>query len=160
MRALLLGLLLAITGTAQAVGTGFYYNPERDGEGVIVTIDDENRFAFAFFTFWNANYPIPPSPSPSPPPLVWSCDNCAIWYVGAAPLNKNVSVGDLYTSEAIDYPNAEPDGSLDHKLLVGEYTMLYSDGGWKLQVDCGKNIPNGIYMCKNVFDFNTLLIGM
>ena len=51
-----------------AAGTGMYYNPERDGEGIIVTIEGD-VLAFAFFTYFdpNAANEVPPVVSPAPP---------------------------------------------------------------------------------------------
>ena len=155
---LILSLFLLST-TAFAAGTGFYYDPSRDGEGIIVTIDDNDRLAFALFTFWDAKHAIPPVVSPKLELPIVPCHNCPIWYVGSGDLDKKVSFGKLYTSVALDYPNATQDGSLDEKLPVGEFTLLYSDGGWHLEVDCYDLMPPDMYMCNTIFSFDTLLIG-
>ena len=48
--------------------TGMFYNPERNGEGIIVTIE-KDVLAFAFFTHFdpNAANDMPPVVSPAPP---------------------------------------------------------------------------------------------
>jgi hypothetical protein len=60
--------------------TGFFYNPDRSGEGIIVTVDEElDLLAFAFFTYYDSNFSseIPPVVSPRPPttePIVPYCE--------------------------------------------------------------------------------------
>ena len=53
---------------AAVADTGMFYNPERDGEGIIVTIE-KDVLAFAFFTYFdpNAVNVRPPVVSPAPP---------------------------------------------------------------------------------------------
>ena len=63
----ILALLLALATTVQAQ-TGMFYNPERDGEGIIVTIVGDT-LGFALFTYFDANAvnEVPPVVSPAPP---------------------------------------------------------------------------------------------
>jgi hypothetical protein len=60
-------LSLLWTGIANAQ-SGIFYNPERDGEGIFVTIEGD-RIGFALFTFYNPDAPneILPIVSPAPP---------------------------------------------------------------------------------------------
>lgn len=67
-------LYLVTTGNARA-DTGFFYNPDRSGEGIIVTTDEKRKLlAFALFTYWDAVISKPPvvSPAPPPSPTVWT----------------------------------------------------------------------------------------
>ena len=65
MRYLISLLILMLSSTAFAQ-TGFFSNPERDGEGMIVTVKGD-LLAFAFFTYWDGTITIPPQVSPLPP---------------------------------------------------------------------------------------------
>lgn len=74
MKRLMNSLLFAIAtlsllwvGVANAQ-SGIFYNPERDGEGIFMTIDGD-RVGFALFTYFDpdASSEIPPTVSPAPP---------------------------------------------------------------------------------------------
>ena len=74
LAAALICLLLMATANAQ---TGMFYNPERNGEGIIVTIDGD-VLAFAFFTHFDPNAvnempPVVSPPAPSVDPVLPQC---------------------------------------------------------------------------------------
>jgi hypothetical protein len=151
-------LIIGIVGSAQAE-TGFYHNPDRDGEGIILTIDKTDRLAFALFTYWDAKHAIPPVVSPAPPPSpIKPQTNQAIWYVGHGAYVDNVAVGDLYMSVPIDYPNVAGE-SLDEKIIVGQFLIVAEKDGFDLQVNCNRFLPQSMYICNNTFTFTQLIIG-
>ena len=69
-----LSLLWAGIANAQS---GIFYNPERDGEGIFLTIDGD-RVGFALFTFFDPDAPneIPPIVSPAPPEVLSVLPSC------------------------------------------------------------------------------------
>lgn len=71
----LLALFLTIFSATAFAQTGFFYNEDRAGEGIIVTIKGD-LLAFALFTYWDARISIPPVVSPMPPeflyPTLWT----------------------------------------------------------------------------------------
>ena len=147
-----------LSSTAYA-GTGFFYDPERNGEGIIVTIDKADRLAFALFTYWDARHAIPPTVSPTPPPSpIKPQTNTAIWYTGTGAWSDGLAVGDVYMSVPIDYPNVAGE-SLDQKIVVGQFLIVADKGGFDLQVNCNRFLPESMYICNNTFTFTQLIIG-
>jgi hypothetical protein len=157
--AILTAFLLSSTAYA---GTGFFYNPDRDGEGIIVTVDDKNRIAWAMFTYWDKVIPVAPIPSPAPPQPVFiieECDrNSQAWVVGNGIYIDDAAIGDAYISRPIDYPFVS-EGSLDEKIKIGTFLIEGYDGGFNLAINCNELLPPSLYMCKNVFTFEEALIG-
>lgn len=151
---ILITLLLSTSAVAQS---GFFYNPERDGEGISVVIDGDT-VAFALYTYWDATHAVPPIVSPAPPPAITPCHNCAIWYVGTGEWMKDSSTGKMYMSVPIDYPHSI-DGNLDVQFSIGTYLLTTGGEGYKLSVFCNDVVPSELYMCNNDFNFYRLLIG-
>ena len=156
MKNLFLILLLLVSFSAQAQN-GFFSNPDRDGEGVIITVQGDT-LALAFFTFWDETYSIPPEVIVKPPLPITECPNCPIWYVGAGTFDKKFATGKLYTSVALEYPKTL-DNSLDEKIYVGDFFIITHRGGWRLEIDCAHWVPTNLYMCNNTFEFTNHLIG-
>jgi len=151
-------LSIGIIGSAQA-GTGFFYDPERDGEGIIVTIEGDT-LAFGLFTFWDGVFAKAPyvSPPPPPPPVV-PANNYPLWFVGSGAWIDEASVGEMYMSMALDYPFTE-DNSLDYKRAVGTYLLLPDGEGYYLTVDCYYFVlPETMYLCNNDYRFSKRIIG-
>ena len=159
MKNILLGLTILLLSTMAVAESGFYHNPERDGEGVSVVIDGDT-LAFAFFTYWDAKHAIPPIVSPPPPVLkpIIPCHNCPVWYVGTGVWVDGASIGDMYMSSPIEYPLAV-DGNLDVQFVVGQYLIVATATGYDLIVNCNSVVPASMYMCNTTFTFNQLLIG-
>jgi hypothetical protein len=156
--AILTAFLLSSTAYA---GTGFFYNPDRDGEGIIVTTDDKSRIAWAMFTYWDKNISIPPTVSPAPPSpnLITECHrNSQAWLVGNGVYVDDIAVGAAMISEPIEYPFVS-DGSLDEKIQVGTFLLQGYEGGFDLAIDCNELLPESLYMCNNVFTFTQAIIG-
>jgi hypothetical protein len=72
-------IYIVTMGNARA-DTGFFYNPDRSGEGIIVTTDEDRKMlAFALFTYWDAVISIPPVVSPMPPPVATVWTSCSTY---------------------------------------------------------------------------------
>lgn len=70
--------------------TGFFYNEDRSGEGIIVATD-ETRIAFAYFTYWDAYISIPPVVSPAPDPVPTLYNSCPTPYIPGIEIPPTVS---------------------------------------------------------------------
>jgi hypothetical protein len=159
MKNLFVILATFLLSTTVYAGTGFFYDPDRNGEGIIVTIDKNDRLAFALFTYWDAQHAIPPSVSPAPPPSpIKPQTNTPVWYVGNGAWLDGISVGDIYMSVPIDYPNVAGE-SLDEKIIIGQYLIVANKAGFDLQVNCNTFLPPSMYICNNTFTFYELIIG-
>ena len=100
----LVGVLVVLAmlwaSSAKAQDSGVFYNVDRSGEGIFVTVNrKKNTLAFAFFTYWDVKpveIVIPPVVSPAPPPIpgvptptLWS--NCPVPAMPATPIYPVVS---------------------------------------------------------------------
>jgi hypothetical protein len=162
MKYLLALLLIICVGSAQAE-SGFYFNPDRNGEGIILTIDKDSRLAWAFFTYWDDKISVPPvvSPPPPPPPFVVitpQLQNQQTWLIGNGVYLDNIAIGKAWISKAISYPNVVGE-SLDEKITVGNFLIEGFKGGFYLSLDCNNLLPKSIYMCSNTYKFTRKIIG-
>lgn len=76
---LLLTIALICLASQVHAKTGFFYNPERTGEGIIVTVEGDT-LAFAFFTYFDpsAVNEIPPTVSPPAPDVDIVLPECIV----------------------------------------------------------------------------------
>jgi hypothetical protein len=135
-------MLLLLVSTPAFSDSGFFSDPTRDGEGLIL-IDDGKKKVFAFFTYIDASLAIPPVPIPGLPELV-PCNNCQTWYIG--------NEGFLYKSAPIEYPLAV-DGSIDVKFSVGTYKLIPYLDGYIMDVKCNDTLPPDMFLCNHLFEF-------
>jgi hypothetical protein len=158
-RKFLLTFSLFLLSTVALAESGAYYNPDRSGEGIFLTIDKDNRLAFAMFTYWDGKNAVRPTVSPEPPydPAVL-CKQCPIWYNGQGLYLDEVALGSLYLSLPIDYPNVV-NGHLNEVIKVGEWLIVPNKSGFDLVVECNSNMHPDMYICNNAFTFVEKLIG-
>ena len=158
MKTLLTIILLMLANTSWAE-SGHYYDPDRDGEGIFVTTDDQGRLSFGLYTYFDAQSAVHPETSPPAPLLpLTPCHNCPIWYVGNGVYVNDASIGAIYLSVAIDYPNVAQ-GSLNEAIDVGTYLIERTTDGFDLVVDCNGILHPDMYICNETFHFKTKLIG-
>ena len=155
MKALLLILLMALAITAHAK-TAWYYDTERSGEGVVVTEIADGRLAMAFYTH-AGKASVPPQVSPPrPTPIISTCTNSTIWFVGlAAVFADDFAIGTLYYDVAGDYPNAV-NGQVSESFEVGTFLIERAGDGFDMILE-----SNGLMPQLSIFDyqfkFRTLL---
>ena len=141
--AIFVAFLLSSTAYAK---TAWYYNPERSGEGIVLTEIDDGRLAFAFYSHTkHANGA--PTPSPAPPPPKF-CDKDTVWFIGLSELYaKGIAMGDIYYDVPVkSFPKAE-DNNVSNSVKVGEFVLEAEGDGFYLYME-----SNNI-MCKlTVFD--------
>ena len=192
MRFLFTIILVGLATVANAQ-TGMFYNPDRSGEGIIVTLEGDT-LAFAFFTHFDpdAANRVLPTVSPAPPAENIVLPECIaeitevpgvvippvvsprppagaevdttryggipIWYIGYGAYADGIALGEMYLHKPISYPYSF-DGLVTDEYAVATFLMSGDGEGFKLQLDCYKNLPSTLYMCNNVMTFNRLLIG-
>jgi hypothetical protein len=130
----LLTLLLLISTSAFA-DTAWYYDPERKGEGIIVTVfnDGTDRLAFAFYSHV-VKVGIGPTISPPPPPPIF-CDKGTIWLTGLSDnYTDNQATGDIYYTVGDEGFNVPDDKSVGTEYVIGTFDMRRSKGGFVMQM--------------------------
>jgi hypothetical protein len=145
----LLATLLMFAVTAQA-DTAWFYDPERSGEGIIVTEfnDGTDRLAFAFYSH-TATINGEPTISPSPPAPLF-CDLYTVWFTGLSNnYTDNQATGDVYYTVADDDFDGPSDGSVGTSYVVGTFDMRRSKGGFVFKM------YSNYTMC-NLSVFNTV----
>ena len=97
----ILGLSLMFAVTAYS-DTKWFYNPDRVGEGMILSELADGRIAFAFYSHVEDGATIPPSVSPAPPPSAF-CDRFTVWFTGlSTEVDKDSATGDIFYDDAIN----------------------------------------------------------
>lgn len=141
MRNLFLSLCLSacalFTSTAAvAQDSGVYFNPEADGEGIVL-IRNGDLFVTYLFTYGEDICGLPVPPVVSPEPEVVEGEGCVgngqRWFVGADEATGDFVTGFLYVTDGIDYP-AALDGKVATETKVGVYTLARDGTGWALFV--------------------------
>ena len=137
-----------------AVENGFFYNPDRVGEGMAVSIDGD-LLSFVLFTFVDGHYSSPPRVSPSPPESDFesrSCANSQTWFSGSGIWLDNLAIGNIYLTEADDYPQVMF-GKIGKRVQIGQFLIEPNGDGYDLSVQTNNVLPAGIHMFGNTFTF-------
>lgn len=157
-------LLLASAASAD-VGQGIYFDPDRNGEGIVVHTEysrtaEPSELVFYFFTYTgDSRTSIPPTVSPPPPPPVVSTElDQQAWYLGVSDSwDETRAVGTLYVTESFGYPlqvdvDAKPVGTFE--LIRNE------DEGFRFQMLEFEPfaVPEGHALTQE-FNFSTCLFG-
>lgn len=140
--------------------SGSYYNPDRDGEGLIVYVRD-STLVFYFFTYYDRFTSVEPTVSPAPPdPVEISCKNEGVWFIGIAQdWDGQGASGDVLLARALDYPNVDPiTNQLQAMIKIGGFTATAQEGGFDLIVTSTGYFPSTMYLFNNVFHFHKLVI--
>ena len=129
-------MLICIAGSVQA-DQGWFYNPERSGEGIVITEFGEGRIVFAFFSHVYVMPIIIPIPSPAPEPV---CDTKNVRLIGIGKVEGNFAYGKLqYFDPSPEFPLAI-DGMLGTNITVGQFSAeRIEEGGWVLTL-CHNNL--------------------
>ena len=143
------------------VESGIFYDADRDGEGIVVTAD-EDGILFYFYTYhpdygcWNSKDP--------------DCSDQRFFVSTKEPLIRDTYViGDLYTTVGTYYPECVGEGpkvspASDRKtcgvnVLIGEFFLSRIDGGWALEVDQeGDFLPEDDPLYETTYEFDTPLM--
>lgn len=152
---LLMSALALAPLTAQAGDSGQYFDPERNGEGIILQRSGDLVVTFLFtYGFEICGLPIPPIPSPEPPILPDGCEPIGQrWFFGADEIVGNVVSGILFVTEGTTAPD-----TVGEEIPVGAYTMVREGDGWLFAVDrFGPELSADDPLFARIFDFNTLL---
>lgn len=140
--------------------TGVYYNPDRDGEGIVAFTDDE-RIVFYVYTY---GAELCATERVEPLVIQEVCtNNGQRWFFGADPWNGRAATGFLFATEGVEYPKGKPDPSNPYGVIVGEptavgfYVIDYTELGYRLAV-----VPFGVVdpddeIYNRVYNFSGLL---
>jgi hypothetical protein len=165
MKVLTLASLIFMVAVAVAKAeSGFYYSPERSGEGLTLTIDKDDRIAFAFYTYWPEKIAILPA-TPKFDYYKLPCRNCSTWFVANGIYLKGAAVGEMTMTIPYHYPTTEPytgtsTGILAERIPVATFLLEANGEGFDMSLDCYPQIlPPSIYMCNNTFHFTRKIIG-
>ena len=137
---LLLSILMVFAINAQAE-TKWYYNPDRSGEGMVLTELKNGVFAFGFYSHVEAVISSPPIVSP--PPILFNafCDWDTVWFTGLSTVEtKDGAYGNVFYDVAKpDFPapvkrKVSDQHVVGHFILVpkGKGFVLYMESNWSM----------------------------
>lgn len=156
MRILLTLLALLISTTALAE-TKWYFDLEREGEGIIVTEYDDPedpRVIFAFYSH-TETVALPPTVSP-PPPAPLFCDRHTVWFTGISLegfLTEDAAYGLVYYQVAVPtFPEPE-NGFVSDTYVVGDFILKREDKGYDGGAGFSLEMRSNYLMC-NLSVFN------
>ena len=160
-------LLMLVAGTSIAGDSGTYYNEQRNGEGILVQVND-GRYLFYVFTYGSIG--CYESEHPQPKGINEECDlNGQRWFFGDGtynPLDENV-VGTLFMAHGINFPDGQDHDTnpfihnVGSPVAVGKYELRRQSGGWLLSVArTGDVLSPDDPLYEDIFDFDKLLFGI
>jgi len=165
MKTFLLSCLLFLTSfcavsTVAADDSGLFYDPDRQGEGIVVTKFND-LVAFYFFTYGGlyCGEDTDVYPSPLPEWYVEGCDyNGQRWFLGVNEMDGDTVTGDLYMTHGLFYPHGIVH-NVGQETVVGHYLLIRMGSGWVLDVDrVGDALPSWDWIFNSNYDFSNHLL--
>lgn len=155
-----IAICILMLSTALMAESGFYGDPERNGEGLILSIEDSGRIGIAFFTYADSVHVYPPVLGPNPPidPLTPPPTNAATWYIGSGQFGEHLGEGDMFRSIPLQYPLAL-DGMLSVEAKVGRFHMARLGDGFEFRLECNSLMLPDQHICNSTFYFTEKFLG-
>jgi len=151
---------LLISAPLMAAESGIFFDPDRNGEGATIFVDDNQAVLF-FYTYCDESYDIPPAVSPLPPLVELDCANEPLWFLAqSSNFDGETGDGSIFMGEAINYPNASSESTVAAIDTVGTFTLIRSGDGFEMTVDWVQNpfLPQGVNLYNSTFFFTSPLL--
>lgn len=115
--------------------TAWYADPDRMGEGIVLSELDNGGLAFAFYAHVEEYIDIPPTVSPPPPPVRF-CDIYNIWLIGVSELYADgIAFGDVYYNDPDPLYPLAVNGTVAEEVKVGTFVIYKSGEGFVLHME-------------------------
>ena len=137
---LLAAFLLSSSALAE---TKWYYNPDRSGEGMVLTELDKGVIAFGFYSHVEEPISSPPIVSPPPPLFNLFCDQYTVWFTGLSKVvGKDGAYGDVFYD--VGKPNFPTPikKKVSDQYVVGSFILSRKGDGFILYMESNNLMCN------------------
>jgi hypothetical protein len=128
-------ICLFLLSTSVMAKTAWYYDPDRSGEGIVLSELDDGRLVFSYYTHSALKTEAPPVVSPQPPEPLF-CDVKNLWFTGLSEYYANgIAIGEVYYDVPVDTYPASVDGNVSNSVVVADFIITSEGDGFVLYME-------------------------